>query len=200
MKKWTSILYIFLIIGMVVGAVFWFDYIEVLDADMVLSPVRRVLGIATRESDIPENELYLLEKVRVEKERESVQQRELALLEREQNLLQQEQELQAREESLVVREESFEEREKSLNQLSLQYENRIAVLELNTQMLRDMPPAQAVQILVNYEDQLLVDTLRVANQVAERDGIASLVPYWLSLFPAQRAAEIQKKMVIKPER
>ena len=55
-----------------------------------------------------------------------------------------------------------------------------------------------VAILLAMEDQLAIDVLRSVDEIAEEEGKNSMVPYWLSLMPADRAATIQRKMTTKP--
>ncbi|MFP4211650.1 MAG: flagellar protein FlbB, partial [Alkalispirochaeta sp.] len=78
-------------------------------------------------------------------------------------------------------------------------ENRRAVLEQNSRDLTSMRPEDAVEILLGYDDQLLIDTLRVTEELAQEAGEISLVSVWLSRFPADRAADLQRKMTLKPE-
>ena len=61
-----------------------------------------------------------------------------------------------------------------------------------------MRPEAAVAILLAMEDQLAIDVLRRVDEIAEEEGKNSMVPYWLSLMPADRAATIQRKMTTKP--
>ena len=65
--------------------------------------------------------------------------------------------------------------------------------------LNGMRPAAAVDILVAMDDQTVIDVLRKVEEIAKEKGTSSLVSYWLSLMPAERAAEIQRKMLSKPE-
>jgi flagellar protein FlbB len=49
-------------------------------------------------------------------------------------------------------------------------------------------------------DQNAVSVLRKTEEIAQREGTGSLVPYWLQLMAetqegAKRAAELQRKMV-----
>ena len=48
------------------------------------------------------------------------------------------------------------------------------------------------------DDQDVIDVLRRADEDATALGQTSLVAYWLSLMPPERAAEIQRKMANKP--
>ena len=62
-----------------------------------------------------------------------------------------------------------------------------------------MTPKAAVNILLAMDDQMVIDVLRKVEEMAAQNGTASMVSYWLSLMPADRAAAIQRKMVVKPE-
>jgi flagellar protein FlbB len=61
-----------------------------------------------------------------------------------------------------------------------------------------MPPASAVGILVSMDDQDVIDLLRMTESIAQAEGATSMVSVWLSQLPAQRAAELQRKMVGRP--
>jgi flagellar protein FlbB len=61
-----------------------------------------------------------------------------------------------------------------------------------------MRPDDAVEILAGYDDQLLIDTLRVTEELAQQAGEVSLVSVWLSRLPAERASDIQRKMTLRP--
>ncbi|MDA3956549.1 hypothetical protein [Oceanispirochaeta sp.] len=62
-----------------------------------------------------------------------------------------------------------------------------------------MPPQNAVSILLQMDDTEMVDLLRTSERLATVSGKASLVAFWLSLMPSERAAQIQSKMALKPE-
>ena len=62
-----------------------------------------------------------------------------------------------------------------------------------------MAPQNSVSILLAMDDQVVIDVLRKVEEIAKRTGTASMGSYWLSLMPAERAAEIQRKMLSKPE-
>jgi flagellar protein FlbB len=67
----------------------------------------------------------------------------------------------------------------------------------NSAYLVGMPPDKAVKILLAMEDQDVIDLMRVTEELAAEAGEASLVAYWLSLMPADRAAALQRKMARK---
>ena len=57
-----------------------------------------------------------------------------------------------------------------------------------------MPPTNARDILMKMDDQDVIDIFRIVDGQAQRTGQDSLVPYWLSIMPADRAATLQRKM------
>jgi flagellar protein FlbB len=59
----------------------------------------------------------------------------------------------------------------------------------------NMPPQNAVDILVEFDDLLLIDTLIAVNELSLEQGAASVVPFWLSLMNPKRAGAVQKKLV-----
>ena len=189
---------ILLIIGILVGGSIWFDYLGIIDVSSVYAPVFRLVGIQTRGGRVPADDPRLLDSVRVGKEREALalQEEELAVFkseldEREQNLARQRAELEERESLL-------EERENSFNQTVSRYDNRRENLIQNARDLNNMRLENAVGILLSYDDQLLIETLRVAEELAQEEGEMSLVSVWLSEFPPERAADIQRMMTIRP--
>jgi flagellar protein FlbB len=61
-----------------------------------------------------------------------------------------------------------------------------------------MPPERAVGIITAMDDQAAIDVLRMTEEIARREGTTSIVSYWLSLLPPERAAELQRKMTARP--
>jgi len=57
-----------------------------------------------------------------------------------------------------------------------------------------MPPASAIAILANQDDQFVIDTLRIVEAQAQAAGTNSVVPVWLRLMPADRVATLMRKM------
>jgi len=181
------------------GGTVWFNYLGIIDATRLLSPVLRLVGIEAAE-EVPEPEdAALLSRARLEKRETAVAQLADELDQRGEELSTLEQELESRRQELDAREEELAEQENSLNQRVQQFENRRAMLVQNVQTLTSMRPDDAVDILEGYDDQLLIDTLRVTEELAQEAGELSLVSVWLAELPPERAATLQRKMTIKPQ-
>jgi len=188
-----------LVIVLLFGGMVWFDILGLIDASPVLSPVMRVAGLEPEESVVPDfSDIELLDSMGVQK-RELAIELHLQDLEQGRELLSQD--LQNYEEQLAQleeREKIQSDRENSFNERLNRYDDRRAGLVQNARDLTSMRPDDAVAILNQYDDQLLIDTLRTVQEIADQEGVFSLVSTYLSLLPEDRAAAIQRKMTQKP--
>ncbi|GAB6089859.1 periplasmic-type flagellar collar protein FlbB [Spirochaeta dissipatitropha] len=189
---------LFLIVVFLIGGSLWFDYLGIIDAGSFYAPVFRLFGLAARGDAIPADDPGLLDNLRLGKEREALDLREQELIQRRQDLSEEQERLQQIEAELSEREAMLEEREKTFNQTLSRYDNRRENLIQNAMDLNNMRPENAVGILRSYDDQLLIDTLRIAEELAREQGEMSLVSVWLSQLPPERAADIQRKMAMRP--
>jgi flagellar protein FlbB len=88
----------------------------------------------------------------------------------------------------------LEEQEKVLSEAKRQYDNYRDNIRKQAEYFSSMPPRDAVERLQKLEDLLIVDILREIDKRAEETGTQSIVPYYLSLMDAERAASVQRKM------
>ncbi|MFW5693649.1 MAG: periplasmic-type flagellar collar protein FlbB [Alkalispirochaeta sp.] len=192
------ILLILLILILAVGGLFWFDYLGLVDSRQMLAPVFGVFGGDEDSGIEAADDIMLMDRLRLEKLQEAVDLREAELVEEEEQLQSARADLEEVQQQLDQRAADLDEREVSLNEQLQRYDNRRAVLEQNSRDLTSMRPADAVEILAGYDDQLLIDTLRVTEELAQEAGEVSLVSVWLSQLPADRASEIQRQMTLTP--
>ena len=190
---------IILIVVLIVGGLLWVDFLGLIDAREALAPVLKILRLDVPEPVEQPDDLYLLDKERLGKQQEALDIFEASLVAREEGILIREAELEELTSQLEEKQKSNEEKEKSLNEALKSYDNKRANLEQNAAYLEGMPPQNAVSIMLEMDDTELVDLLRTSERLAAASGKASLVAFWLSLMPAERAAEIQSKMALKPE-
>jgi len=186
------VLLVLLIGVLALGGLVWFDYLGVVDARRTLAPVFALFG--ARRPEVEAEDPMLLDKERLSKQLESVAVRAEELGAREQALASKEQELAQKVEQVQEREKAVEDREKLFNERVKAYDNRRESLIKNSAYLVGMPPDKAVKILLAMEDQDVIDLMRVTEELAVEAGETSLVAYWLSLMPADRAAALQRKM------
>lgn len=197
-----TILLILLIIILVLGGMVWLDFLGITQAKTQFAPLYRMLGLEPQTkssiSNIPDIGLVNLDADRLAKRLEALTIRSEELDKREEDIVKKEAEnLQILAELDNLR-ESQEEREKTFNNMTKKFDDREENIAQNARNLASMPPANAVNILTAMDDQDIIDVLRKADQIAAEEGTSSLVSYWLSLMPADRVAQIQRKMTNKP--
>lgn len=184
-------------IVLLIGVAFWFEYLGLWDRRVLPAPLARIFSFGDAPATVDSTDQLLLERERIAKREQAVARVQEELDRRERGVLFQEERLQTQEQELLAFEEQIQEREKGLISEQNRYENKREVLTENVQQLRAMRPPDAAAILQEYDDQLLVDTLQVAQEIADEQGDVSLVSLWLSLLPPDRASAVQRKTVIK---
>ncbi len=197
-----TIVLIMLIIIMALGGLLWFNYLGFIRMNTIFSPIYKLIGkdpqtsvTATSSNPITAD----LDQDRINKQIEALDIRREEYDRREEDIIKKEQLNDQIAAELASREKSQEEREKTFNQMVKQYDDKNVNIEQIASNLNGMPPKAAVEILLAFDDQIVIDVLRKVEEIATRTGTASMGSYWLSLMPAERAAEIQRKMLSKPE-
>lgn len=194
-----AIVLLILILILAIGGLVWFDYLGILDLKSSFGPLYRVMGIKTQEPGaISAESPVLFDEERMAKRLESLQTRSEELDSREADINKQNTEVQQKVQQLDDRSASLDDREKSFNEKAKEYENRKANVEQNAVYLTSMPPAKAVEILKDMDDQMVIDILRAVDEKAKATGDTSIVSFWLSLMPPDRSAAIQRKMAARP--
>ncbi|MCL2763095.1 MAG: flagellar protein FlbB [Treponema sp.] len=199
------IVLLLLVLILAAGGIFWFDYLNVIDAKSVLSPLSKFIGRQERSQPktTPEEflnldaERLMLRLEALDLQRMEVDTRRRDLDVRHGEIVQMAQELEERQKAL-------DERENSLRARALDAENRDRNIEENARILTGMEPRRAVGIMSAMDDQDVIDVLRKTEELAQAEGTASIVSYWFMLMAetdagAARAAELQRKMVGRPQ-
>jgi flagellar protein FlbB len=188
-----------MILALAIGGLFWFDFLGVVDAKSIFAPALRLVGLPTRTGTaLPADSPSLLDDERFAKQLAAVDAVRQELAEQEKAATERQAAIEAMAQEIEDRAKTLDERENSFKQLMERYENRRANVEQNARYLTGMPPADAVKILAQSDDQTVIDILRAVEEIAAKTGEASVVAYWLSLLPAEKSAVIQRKMNEKP--
>jgi flagellar protein FlbB len=186
-----------LILALLGGGILWFDYLNVIDAKTVLAPVYRLIGREGRtQQDLGDEDFINLDAERLAIRLEALALTELDLETQKAEIEAKNGEIEQMAADLADRQKALEDLENSINAGALDAENRERNVERIAQDLNGMQPERAVAIIAAMNDQQAIDVLRKTEEIAQRDGTASIVPYWLSLLPPERAAELQRKMVV----
>jgi len=189
------IVLLLLVVALALGGLIWFDYLGLVDVKETLAPVLRLVGVSAPSKIRNAEDPLLLEKERLKRRFEAIDLRTEQLAAREKAVQQKEAEVEQKLAALDEQQKALAEREKSFNDSVRQYENRSANLKRVAENLMGMPPPKAVDRLVGMSDEDVIDVFQATDKIADANGQTSIVPYWLSLMPADRAAAISRKML-----
>ena len=189
---------ILLIAALFLGGMLWFDFLGIVDVRYRFAPVLKLIGFDTPEKLDNTDDILLLDRERLDKQLQALDIRAEELDSREDSIVLREAEVQQKLETLTEQEKSLEDREKSFNDRLKQYEDRNRNLRQASAYFTGMPPGDAVERLLEMEDQDIIDIFRTTEAIAQEAGTDSIVSYWFSLMPADRAAVLNRKMLKKP--
>lgn len=189
---------VLLILVLLAGGALWFDYLGLLDVKDLIAPVMRIFGFQGRSKLEDVSSPLLLDAERLAKLRQALELQAEEMSRAEEELKDRELDIHRKAAELEDRRKALEDQEKSFNERVRLYDNKSANLEQNARYLSGMPPAQAVAILIAMDDQDMIDHLRMVERLAAAEGEESIVSFWLSQMPSDRAAVIQRKMAVKP--
>ena len=197
-----SIILLLLIAILAVGAVFWFDYLNVIDAKDILGPVYRHIPFAAGERRTqPKTEPDEL--LNLDAERLAIRLVALDLQEQEHNIRTKALdtrygEIEQMAQELEEQRKAVEDMENTLKANAADAEDKNRNVEQNARYLTGMPPQNAVNIIAALDDQDAIDVLRKTEEIARTEGTTSIVSFWFSLMDPVRAAELQRKMAGRP--
>jgi flagellar protein FlbB len=188
-----------LILALAGGGIVWFDYLNVIDAKTLLAPVYRLIGREGRtQAKIEADESLSLDAERLAIRLEALALRDGELDNREQEIQARYGEIEQMAQELESRQKALDDRESSFNASVREAETKDRLVEQNARYLTGMDPKQAVGILLAMDDQDAIDAIRKTEAIAQAEGTASIVSYWFSQMPSDRAAELQRKMANRP--
>ena len=198
-----TILLILLLVILIIFGFIWFNYLGVINAKPIFSKFFGIFGLKEQTSKAPSSpknmNLEDLDNDRWVKLMDSYDIRVEELDKRESDVQVAEQNNIRIAGELQDKELALEEQEKTLQNAQKKIDDRLENIEAIVRNLEGMQPVKAVQILLGMDDQDIIDVLRKADANHRAQGDASMVAYWLSLMPAERAAEISRKMANKPQ-
>ncbi len=183
-----------LIVVLSLGGIIWFDYLGIVDARAMISPVYQLLGLGKRSAIASADDPNLLDKERLAKQQDSIALLQQDLDTRAAALDQKEKQLNQLGQDLNDRQAALDAQQKALSDAKKTLDDRRVNLEQNAVYLTTMAPANAIAILLKQDDQYVIDTFRIVDAQALKAGTDSVVPIWLSLMPPDRAATLQRKM------
>jgi len=194
------IVLLLLVVVLAAGGIVWFDFLNIIDAKAVLSPLYRFIGREGRsQPKTTPDEFLNLDAERLAVRLEALDLRNMEMDTQQRDIDSQKGMIEQMAQELEERQKALDERENSLRAQASDAENRDRNIEDNARILNGMPPERAVGIMSAMDDQDVIDVLRKTEEIARAEGTSSIVSYWLSLMEPGRAAELQRKMAGRPQ-
>lgn len=134
-----------------------------------------------------------MEKIEFQKKEEKLKEEreELELIRKE--LDQEKGKLKAQREELEQLKNNIRVKEKRLKEQEKESETREEQIRIIAQKVSSMPPAKAVEMLVNWPDTDIIEVFKQMDKNAEEEGRQTITTYLLTLFePARRSVLANK--------
>jgi flagellar protein FlbB len=189
--KAKTIYLIILIIFISGFGLLWMDYIGLVDINRYVEQFKgepaSVLEKAGDEPSLIEREEFEKEKQKLEERVEELDKREAMITDAEKNLQLEKEKIREITKGLELEKKKFEKSRK-------QHAGYIKNVEVLADKIGNMPPEESVQIMVNWEDPLIIDVLRQMDANAEAAGTATITTYLITLMPKEKASRIMYLM------
>ena len=188
----SKIIFLFLIIVFLLGVgVLWLDYMGLINLTKTASMFNKDEASVLYADD---DEPSLMKLEELEKNKEQLKERTEDLDRREALLLEQEKSSNADKEKIQEMRAGIElERKKLENEKNKYSGYKKNIVDL-AQKIESMPPKEAVAIMINWDDPLIIDVLRQIDQNALDAGAMSVTSYLISLMPKEKASRVMYLM------
>lgn len=182
----SKIIFLMLLIIFLGGiGAFWLDYIGIVKLSGVFDPLRSEPELSMNASD---DEPSLIEKEEFGKEKEKLLERIEELDKREALIAEKEKSIDSEREKLEQVKSGLQLEQKKLDSERNKdsgYRKNVMVL---ANKMANMPPEESVQIMVNWDEPLIIDVLRQMDADSEAAGKMSITAYLLTKFPNKEQA------------
>jgi len=188
----AKVLYIMIFILFISGfGVFWLDYIGLLDLNKYFSEFKGQPELVTEAAG---DEPSLVEREEFEKEKQKLLERIEELDKREALISEKEKDMDAEKEKIEEIRKGLDLEKKKLVIEKKQYSGYMKNVKKLADKISNMPPEESVQIMIKWEDPLIIDVLRQMDSAAEAAGKSSITAYLITLMPKEKASRIMYLM------
>jgi len=188
----SKIIFLFLIIVFLLGVgVLWLDYMGLINLTKTASMFNKDEASVLYADD---DEPSLMKLEELEKNKEQLKERTEDLDRREALLLEQEKSSNTDKEKIQEMRAGIELERKKLENEKNKYSGYKKNIGDLAQKIESMPPKEAVAIMINWDDPLIIDVLRQIDQNALDAGAMSVTSYLISLMPKEKASRVMYLM------
>jgi hypothetical protein len=190
----SKVIYLLLLILFICGfGLFWMDYIGLLDMSSYFNRFRGEPALVTEARD---DEPSLVEREEFEKEKQKLSERIEDLDKREALIAEKEKEFESQKEKMEEVRKGLDLEKKKFDQEKNRYSGYKQNVKVLANKMVNMPPASSVDIMLNWEDPLIIDVLRQIDADAQDAGRASITPYLIQIMSQKKADRASRIMYL----
>jgi hypothetical protein len=190
----AKIFYLILLILFVSGfGLLWMDYIGLLDLSSYVEGLRGEPGLVTQAND---DEPSLMEREEFDKEKQQLLERIEDLDKREALITEREKELDSQKEKMEETRKGLDLEKKKFTLEKGQYSGYRKNVKVLAGKIVSMPPKSSVDIMLNWEDPLIIDVLRQIDADAQDAGKASITPYLMKIMSDTKSDRASRIMYL----
>ncbi|MCX7679544.1 MAG: hypothetical protein N2316_10030 [Spirochaetes bacterium] len=189
----SKIIYLIILLLFIVAVfISWLDYMGIVN---IFQSARERFGKEPELSlTAPGDEPSLVEREEFEKAKEKLRERMEELDKREAKIAETEKALEAEREKLIEMRKGLEIERKKFEQEQKKYSGYMRNVKVLAKQVESIEPQKAVELMIRWEDTLIIDVLRQIDANAEEAGKTSISSYLISLMPRNKAARIMYLM------
>ena len=172
---------------------YFLNLLGIIDISQNIPSIRSQNPLVVEDLEFPTE----VDKLEIEKEKEKLIDLQEKLAEKEIELGKKATDLEQREREIEEVIKGIKEEKKRLALLESDIQDRQKNVQDLATKVRNMPPRKAVEMMENWKHFDIIEVIRRIDSDSEREGVASISPYLLTLFTPQERAEITRKMLLQ---
>ncbi len=193
--KARAVYLVLLIFFLMLIGFFAFDYFQIINASEIFPFLNKEPGLVNADSESPSE----LEKLEFRKEMERLAKDRDEIIQKEDELKKEKERLEAELEKIEELKRGLSSKENELKSAESEKNSRGKLVKVMAEKVANMPPDNAVQMLINWPDKDVIDVFIQMDKDAEQDGRQTITTYLLTLFPAERRATITNKWLSRSD-
>jgi flagellar protein FlbB len=190
----AKILYLVLLILFTSGfGLLWLDYIGIFNVSGYIARFRGEPELVTEAKD---DEPSLMEREEFDKEKQKLAERIEDLDKREALVAEREKDMEAQKEKIEEMRKGLDLEKKKFTQEKGQYSGYRKNVKVLAGKIVSMPPKSSVEVMLNWEDPLIIDVLRQIDADAEAAGRTSITSYLIKIMSDTKADRASRIMYL----
>ncbi|MBB6042958.1 periplasmic-type flagellar collar protein FlbB [Borreliella yangtzensis] len=187
---------LFLIVILFLFVLFSIDFLGMYNTKRYFPEFVRTKFLGETSLVFDHNSNIILDETRLVKEREAIDIKNQQIEKLKEDLKLKEDSLNKLEFELKQKQKDLDLKQKVIDDIINKYNDEEANILQTAVYLMNMPPEDAVKRLEDLNPELAISYMRKIEELSKKEDRISIVPYWLSLMDAKKAAILIRKMSV----